>query len=143
MRNCPIQPALLASGSLWRTLAAILATFLGLCSPWAQAQQSEADQDCNPSGGQSQLNACALGSYQRADIELNRKYAELMSLLSPEEQRKLRTAQRAWIRKRDSTCTQRVPKGDYSMRPMLASDCLERLTHNRTWELEMAKPPRK
>lgn len=62
------------------------------------------DVKCPDAITQSQMNACALEEYERADRELNETYAALLRKESADATfvRKLRAAQRAWIRFRDA-----------------------------------------
>lgn len=82
------------------------------------------------------MNAEAERAYKRADKELNQVYQELINLLSGAEREKVRTAQRSWIKSKESTCTREA--GAYkggSMYPMIYFNCLEDRTRKRTNKL--------
>ena len=74
--------------------------------------------------------------YQAADRALNQAYGRLMDKLSPERRQKLKTAQRAWLRFRDAQAelVSSAWEGG-SIRPLIHSEELKRLTEHRTKEL--------
>ncbi|MDE1917568.1 MAG: DUF1311 domain-containing protein [Sphingomonadales bacterium] len=47
---------------------------------------------------------CAWEEYHRRDAELNAAYQRVIAALSPEARARLRSSQRAWIRRRDALC---------------------------------------
>ena len=88
---------------------------------------------------QSEMSACAQDALQHADTALNASYRRLTARLSgtPAAARSLVEAQRAWIRFRDAECDfSTVGYEGGSIRPMLTSQCLERMTRQRTAALE-------
>lgn len=123
-----------------RTALAVLCAF----SPAAVAAQ---EIDCAAPATQLEMTACAARGWQAADAELNRAYgvaidrARAMDAgLAPEQEpaeEMLREAQRAWIPFRDKACAAEslVARGG-SMQPMLVYLCLERLTRQRSADLE-------
>jgi uncharacterized protein YecT (DUF1311 family) len=103
--------------------------------------QSMAEQalDCGNPIDQFTINQCATQSYDRADHELNSQYQEIMRRLKddPETAKLLTTAQRAWVTFRDAECelqSSSVEGG--TMRPMVFSNCLEKLTKQRLVDFE-------
>jgi uncharacterized protein YecT (DUF1311 family) len=59
-------------------------------------------QDCASQPNTVAIEECQQKRYEKADRELNRVYGEIMKDLSPEGQKKLKEAQRAWLKYRDS-----------------------------------------
>lgn len=85
---------------------------------------------------QSALNATAAQNLRRADQALNAQYTTTTGRLSTPSRTLLRDAQRAWITFRDQQCryeASAVQGG--SAYPMVQSDCLARLTVERTRDL--------
>ncbi len=85
---------------------------------------------------QSALNATAAQNLRRADQALNAQYTTTTRQLSTPSRNLLRDAQRAWITFRDQQCryeASAVQGG--SAYPMVQSDCLARLTVQRTQDL--------
>jgi uncharacterized protein YecT (DUF1311 family) len=89
---------------------------------------------------QQEMNVEAYQKYKRADAELNKVYKELKALLSPEQQKQLVKAQRAWITFRDSHCNYEAGfyKGG-SMQPLVVSNCLQAVTEQRVQQLRASK----
>jgi uncharacterized protein YecT (DUF1311 family) len=58
--------------------------------------------DCGNEPNTVAIEECHQKRYEKADRELNKVYAEIMKDLSPEGQKKLKEAQRAWLRYRDA-----------------------------------------
>ncbi|HEY0105740.1 MAG TPA: lysozyme inhibitor LprI family protein, partial [Rhizomicrobium sp.] len=82
-------------------VAAVLPALLAL----APARADEADGiDCNNAMTQSDMNICADKDYRKADAALNDVYRKTMAGLDAHGGELLRTAQRAWIKFRDSEC---------------------------------------
>ena len=80
---------------------------------------------------------CAHREFQAADAELNKAYGRLAGILDAEEKALLKEAELAWIKYRDSNCT--FESSQYAggtMRPMIESFCLARVTKARTAELK-------
>ena len=85
---------------------------------------------------QSAMNATAAQNLRRADQALNAQYTATTGQLSTPSRTLLRDAQRAWITFRDQQCryeSSAVRGG--SAFAMVQSDCLARLTVERTREL--------
>jgi uncharacterized protein YecT (DUF1311 family) len=79
------------------------------------------------------MNVCAANDFQKADVELNAAYGELMGRVSEKGRVLLRDAQRAWIAYRNRQCafnTARTAGG--SINPMVRSQCFAELTKTQT-----------
>lgn len=104
------------------------------------------DLDCDNAQTLQDMNQCARAEWEAADQELNGAYAEALAALKsldaelPKADRgaeaALRDAQRAWIPFRDNAClaeSYAVIGG--SIRPLLYSGCMSRLTWARVGDL--------
>jgi uncharacterized protein YecT (DUF1311 family) len=102
------------------------------------------DIDCNNQVTQLEMNQC---SFEAADAELNRVYADAIAFLqaadreyAPQgasEEERLRRAQRAWVAYRDAHCD----AAGFQMRggsaePLLVNGCLRFMTEQRIADLE-------
>ncbi|HEY9623028.1 MAG TPA: lysozyme inhibitor LprI family protein [Crinalium sp.] len=97
------------------------------------AQQPE----CNNPQTQSEMNTCAAKSADLADTKLNETYQKLKETLQGSDADLLVSAQRAWIDFRDKNC--QFSSGRFeggSIAPLVYSSCVERVTKQRTQELE-------
>lgn len=96
----------------------------------ASAATIHDEEYCNEN--QAQMAECATERADAADAELNQLYKELMSQQAADSKQQLRDAQKAWIVFRDKQCAWEADqfKGG-SMRSMIYSDCLRRLTIHR------------
>jgi uncharacterized protein YecT (DUF1311 family) len=116
---------------------------------WAIAQEI----DCSDPQDQSSMTQCAFKAWEEADKELNDRWkiaigeardadAEMKSWGDdgrPGHEETLRNAQRSWITFRDSQCEyEGFEARGGTMEPMLVGLCLERLTRERTRQLEDA-----
>jgi uncharacterized protein YecT (DUF1311 family) len=94
--------------------------------------------DCQKAVTQAQLNQCAAINAKTADQKLNDAYKKVLAIYKGKPQAKLLVAaEEAWIKYRDASCAfsrSRVEGG--SIMPMVYLNCLERLTKERTQELE-------
>jgi uncharacterized protein YecT (DUF1311 family) len=83
----------------------VLITVIALLS------SARADTDnsiCAGATTQREINECAARAFEGADKDLNQLYGETSSKLSGKTKEKLRKAQAAWLRYRDSTCEAEV-----------------------------------
>lgn len=89
--------------------------------------------NCEDTNNVSEANEC-LGV---ADAELNQAYQKLIKGVSGEERQKLITAEKAWIKYRDTNCAFRTHNFPLStsMGRQFYSVCQTRLTKERTMEL--------
>jgi uncharacterized protein YecT (DUF1311 family) len=103
----------------------------------AAAQKQRQTQPCEGSGSQAEASACAHEKYKAADAELNRVYGQLAGVLDAEDKAALKESELAWIKYRDTTCV--FESSQYkggTMRGMIESVCLARVTKARTAELK-------
>ncbi|MET0649756.1 MAG: lysozyme inhibitor LprI family protein [Pyrinomonadaceae bacterium] len=117
-------------------LCALLATALLSAAAGAKTQQQRPVQPCEERGSQAEASGCAHREYQAADAELNKAYNRLAAILDADEKALLKTSELAWIKYRDADCT--FESSQYAggtMRPMIESFCLTRVTKARTAEL--------
>lgn len=111
---------------------------LGLASG-AAAQSA----DCANQVTQLDMNQCAARAFDLADAELNRVYGiavdyarQIDANTKGDIEEKLRIAQRAWITYRDAACESEASQfSGGSIKPMIYSGCLERVTLARTNDL--------
>jgi len=104
----------------------------------ASSRQKEQKPPCGEFGTQYEANQCAHKEFVEADAELNKTYNRLVAKLDTDEQRaQLKSAELAWIKYRDANCEFEADfyKGG-TMRPMIASFCLARMTNSRAAELK-------
>ncbi|MBD1829095.1 lysozyme inhibitor LprI family protein [Microcoleus vaginatus GB1-A2] len=117
---------------------ALLAIF-GTTSVSAQSLSFPIAQqiNCDRPQGDAQVRTCIRLSYEASDKRLNEVYKQLTSSLSDEERSLLTEAQLGWIKLRDKTCEFEVYKsrGGTGYGGFL-NECLERMTKQRTAELE-------
>jgi uncharacterized protein YecT (DUF1311 family) len=93
--------------------------------------------DCSKAVSTPELKYCAEQSYKAADKRLNQVYQKVISTLSSEPKQKLIDAQLAWIEFRDNNCSfETYGSRDGTAYQIFWSGCLERLTKQRTTDLE-------
>ncbi|MBD2460012.1 DUF1311 domain-containing protein [Oscillatoria sp. FACHB-1407] len=93
--------------------------------------------DCTNPQTQLEINECAAKSAEVADEKLNEVYQQLKATLSPNQEKLLTDAQLAWIEFRDKNCE--FARGRFeggSIAPTVYSSCIERVTQQRTEELQ-------
>lgn len=116
-------------------LLAVLLSCVALATA-ASAQKRPAEDPCRDPQSQAEMNMCAAKRFKAADAELNRVYDQLASMLEGDSAARLKAAEVSWIKYRDDNC---VYEADFfeggSMRPLILSSCLERMTKARTAEL--------
>ncbi|KHS48831.1 MULTISPECIES: lysozyme inhibitor LprI family protein [Novosphingobium] len=100
--------------------------------------------DCKNTSVQAELNDCAHSEFLKADRALNAQWKTTLRLFrerSPDDEARLRAAQRAWLTFRDAECEARWPFDlGVSLDKMLHINCLTNLTIERTEMLaELAK----
>ncbi|MFL6331756.1 MAG: lysozyme inhibitor LprI family protein [Pyrinomonadaceae bacterium] len=120
-----------------RIIACALLTHLLLTAAGAKTQKQREIQPCEGNGSQAEASGCAHREYLAADAELNKTYNRLAGVLDADEKALLKESELAWIKYRDSNCT--FESSQYAggtMRPMIESFCLARVTRARTAELK-------
>ena len=127
-----------------RSLSMALAFSMAVMPLFASAQ----DIDCKSPQTQTDMNICAAQDYERADAELNRVWGEVRATLqtmgnpvegAPNPWETMLEAQRAWITFRDLACD--AESAIYyggSIRPLIYSSCLTRLTEQRMQDIRDA-----
>jgi uncharacterized protein YecT (DUF1311 family) len=118
-------------------LCALLAALLLTAAAGAKTQKERQLQPCEERGSQAEASGCARREFQAADAELNKAYNRLAGVLDAEEKALLKASELAWIKYRDTNCT--FESSQYAggtMRPMIESFCLTRVTRARTAELK-------
>ena len=118
-------------------LCALLAPVLLSGAAGAKTRKQRQIQPCEGHGSQAEATGCARREHQAADAELNKAYNRLAATLDAEEKALLKASELAWIKYRDSNCT--FESSQYAggtMRPMIESFCLARVTRARTAELK-------
>lgn len=107
--------------------------------PFAVASDSQKQKKlpCADASTQFEMNQCARKEYEAADAELNKVYNRLAAKLEEEQRTQLKTAELAWIKYRDTNCDFEGAfyKGG-TIRPMVQSYCLARMSNERTAELK-------
>ncbi len=86
---------------------------------------------------QLDMNVDAIRAYKKVDKELNLVYKQVIGKMSEQEKTNLKTAQRKWIKMKESSRTKEA--GEYeggSMYPMIYHDCLAIKTKKRLTELK-------
>ena len=93
--------------------------------------------NCNNPQNNLEIKECIRLRYQAADRRLNEVYGQLILKLSAEERSLLVAAQQGWIQLRDKNCLFEVygSRSGTGYRGFL-NECLERMTKQRTGELE-------
>jgi uncharacterized protein YecT (DUF1311 family) len=86
---------------------------------------------------QLDMNDDAIRAYEKADKELNVLYKQVIGKMSEQEKTNLKTAQRKWIKMKESSCTKEAAEYEGgSMYAMIYHDCLAIKTKKRITELK-------
>lgn len=120
-----------------RTLLAFTLSCAALLNV-AHAQRRGVKDPCSDPQSQAEMNMCAAKKFKAADAELNRVYNRLVSKLGDDAGRlaRLKTAEVSWLKYRDDNCEYEASAFEGgSMKPLIYSSCLERMTKGRTAEL--------
>jgi uncharacterized protein YecT (DUF1311 family) len=114
--------------------------FLSACLVLLAGASVARAQECDRSDdSQQMMNICAGEDYQAADARLNKAYQDLISSDDADSRKLLQAAQRAWIAFRDAECAHSTAASEGgSIHPMEVSQCLTRLTNDRTKQLTAA-----
>lgn len=118
----------------------LLATLLSCAalSAAASAQRRDANDPCRDPQSQAEMNMCAAKRFKAADAELNKVYNQLVSKLGDDagQLAKLKAAEVSWLKYRDDNCDYEASFFDGgSMKPLIYSSCMGRMTKARTAEL--------
>jgi uncharacterized protein YecT (DUF1311 family) len=120
-----------------RTIPALLCILFLLSASFAKTQKERQIQPCENRGSQAEAGDCAYREYKAADAELNQIYGRLAAVLDAEDKAQLKESELAWIKYRDSYCS--FESSQYkggTMRPMIESFCLARVTKAHAAELK-------
>ena len=96
-----------------------------------------AKEDCSDPQTQTDMNICAHIKYQETDRVLNETYQKAIVILKDngdkDKVEDFRKIQRAWIKFRDLNCNYSATlyRGG-TLAPLIYSNCMERLTRERT-----------
>ncbi len=103
----------------------------------ASAQKKQKKEPCDDARTQLDMNVCADREFKNADAALNRLYNQLMAQVDEDGKAKIKSVELAWLKYRDSNCDYEasVYEGG-SIKPMIYSFCLARMTQARTSELK-------
>lgn len=95
--------------------------------------------NCSIINSNEGFKQCARVAYEQADRRLNQVYQQLVSKLNSDERQELTNAQLAWIQFRDKNCSFEVyPSRSGTGYLGYLNSCLERMTKERTTELQKA-----
>lgn len=98
-------------------------------------------RDCmEKAGSTAEYVSCIGAEVNWQDKYLNRRYQDLMKVLTAPQQAKLREAQRAWVSFRDKWCAAHQDPDWGSLSTIVANQCVLEMTIGRTIDLE-AYPP--
>jgi uncharacterized protein YecT (DUF1311 family) len=119
-----------------RIILSALLISLSLPLAGARTQKQRQIQPCEEKPSQAEASECAYREYKAADAELNKVYGRLATRLEADGKSLLKDSELAWIKYRDANCAfeSSFYKGG-TMRPMIESFCLARVTKARTAEL--------
>lgn len=122
---------------LKRTIFGFLLAGCLLITAAAKVRQRQRPvQQCEKLPTQAEAGACAHREYESADAELNKAYGQLAAKLDAGERARLKEAELAWIKYRDANCEyESAFYAGGTMRPMIESFCLSRMTRARTAEI--------
>ncbi len=123
----------------WFTLSALVGGMVGstLIVGLSPSDAVAQTLNCQKALTQQEMNQCAALSAKDADRRLNQVYQQLRKNRGTQLDAQLVTAEEAWIKYRDASCAysrSRFEGG--SIMPMVYSNCIARLTNQRTQELE-------
>ena len=93
--------------------------------------------NCKNPGNTLEIKICVGRDYEEADKKLNQVYRQLKPKLDASQQKRLVTAQRAWIKFRDTSCTFEGAFAEGgTLQPVLETGCLADVTEQRVKDLE-------
>jgi uncharacterized protein YecT (DUF1311 family) len=96
------------------------------------------DAPCQPSASNAEMTSCFIQASKAADERLNKTYSQIREVLSSDEQRDLQSAQRLWLKFRDTNCSaERNLYGGGSAAPTVHAACIEADTRQRTTDLNV------
>ena len=118
----------------------ILLVFITIFSTFAYCDELLEESLANCDKSQLAMNICAFHFLEEADRALNSGYKKLFnSLTNKNNKARLRLAQHQWVKFRDANCSYEArgsTEGGGSMSPMAYDKCRERVTRERTIQIE-------
>jgi uncharacterized protein YecT (DUF1311 family) len=106
--------------------------FISACSQAFGQHMNVPGVPCNRPSSTAEEADCFARASDAADKELNGLYAQVRSVLNPEERNDLLEAQRAWLKYRDLTCTAEFRLyGGGTGGPVTQMACLAAITQER------------
>lgn len=93
---------------------------------------------------QAEMYQTAIKDYKKVDEELNKVYNQLIKTLNPKEKKLLITAQKSWIKFRDSHCAFEAEEfNGGSIQPLIIITCKNECTQKRIEELNSSSSSNK
>jgi len=129
---------------LLRTAAMLCITTYVTAGLFAQnaTRANPTDSECQQATTTSAMRACENARYNVAQRELDVAYQSLLQHLDGEQKQKLRIAQRAWIRFRDTSAEFQASLAQGgTLAPLIKIGTLTEMTKARTSELKKAALP--
>jgi uncharacterized protein YecT (DUF1311 family) len=106
------------------------------------APTNRADKECQNATTSSAMRACENRRYADAQRELDAAYQDLLRRLDEAQRQKLRVAQRAWLRFRDTNAEFQASLAQGgTLGPLLKTGSLAEMTQARALELKKAVLP--
>ena len=109
---------------------------LGLATVAPASAATPPDTCMDKATTQPEITGCAVKAAQAADRRLNASYHELLRYLDADQKVELETAERAWIRFRDTDCRDFWGSGNFSLAPTNEYYCRADLSNQRANELD-------
>ena len=130
-------------GTIFTVIAAATLTAFAPVHPvhaepnFSQPSPNVSESDCEKADTRSALFQCAYQAAKESDSKLNAVYRQVISGLSAKEQAGLVKTQLAWIKYQDGSCEPFLDPAKYRHETAIQYwDCIDRLTKQRTSELE-------
>ena len=124
----------------WMMILGVMTIGVIVSGPVLAADEPEVNcKDNMESQTQQVMNICAGRAAKEADRELNRVYRLVRASYKqiPAQEKRLVTAQLAWIKFRDAECNASAGRFDGgSIAPLMYASCVEHLTKQRSQDLE-------
>jgi uncharacterized protein YecT (DUF1311 family) len=122
--------------ALRSVLLAVVLMLTGL-SVMAADQNGASAPDCEQATTTAAMRTCENARYEKAERDLNATYQQLMRQLDPGQQAKLRVAQDAWLRFRETNADfEAGTASGGTLGPLLRVSTLADMTEVRTAELK-------
>ena len=128
---------------LFRHLAILAVTAGVTAGLFAQnANPANQDKDCNGAATTSAMRSCENTRYDAAQLELNSVYQSLLKSLDGAQKERLRVAQRAWLRFRETNAEFQASLAQGgTLGPLIRIASLTEMTKARTAELKNVSLP--